>query len=162
MADHSVELNVAGQKCRVVSSADEEELAILARMVEDKLARILPPGRPVTTQAMILAAVALANDVRTERQRADSIAATAKASLSAMLGRVEEVLGPSSQAPQVKPTHARTGPSKPARKSSGGAIAGGKPGGRSPDGESHAPTEVSRVDGRRRSDGESSERSDGE
>lgn|SRR5690606_38580251 len=92
MSDQAVELSVAGQKCRVVSSADEEELAVLAAMVEEKLARILPPGRPVTTQAVILAAVALANDVRTERQRADAIAEKAKTSLRAMLGRVDTAL----------------------------------------------------------------------
>ena len=122
MADHAVELNVAGQKCRVVSSADEAELEILASMVEEKLARILPPGRPVTTQAVILAAVALANDVRNERQRADAIAKKATTTLHAMLGRVDAALNdPKLADPKLgdaKPTDAkrsdaRVGEAKP-------------------------------------------------
>jgi cell division protein ZapA (FtsZ GTPase activity inhibitor) len=123
MADHAVELNVAGQKCRVVSSAGEEELETLARMVEEKLARIVPPGRPITTQAVILAAVALANDVRTERQRADAIAAKAKASLEAMLGRVESALGeceaPSSGHPSSLRVPAKKSRHDPSKRSDG-------------------------------------------
>lgn len=102
MADQAVELSVAGQKCRVVSSAGEEELLVLAAMVEEKLARVLGPGRPLTTQAVILAAVALAHDVRTERQRADAATAQAKSTLERMLGRVDEALRETSPKPTKK------------------------------------------------------------
>ncbi len=92
MSNKAVELNVAGQSCRVVTTADEKELRELARMVEDKLEAVLGPGRPVTTQAMLLAAVALANDVREQQARADAIAERAKKTLRTLLHRVDHAL----------------------------------------------------------------------
>jgi cell division protein ZapA len=61
-------------------------------MVEDKLAAVLPPGRPVTTHAMLLAAVALAHEAQEQRARADAIASKARKALVGMLGRVDAVL----------------------------------------------------------------------
>lgn len=92
MADKAVELNVAGQSCRVVTTANEQELQELASMVEDKLKDVLGPGRPLTTQAMLLAAVALANDVREQQARADAIAERAKRALRSLLHRVDGAL----------------------------------------------------------------------
>jgi cell division protein ZapA len=92
MADNAVELNVAGQSCRVVTTANEQELEVLAAMVEEKLKDVLGPGRPLTTQAMLLAAVALANDVREEQARADAIADRAKEALRSLLSRVDGAL----------------------------------------------------------------------
>lgn len=95
MGNDAVELCVAGQRCRVVTTAEPEELAELAAMVEEKLATILTPGRPVTTQAMLLAAVALAHDAREERARAQAVATQAKSHLHAMLRRVDATLAES-------------------------------------------------------------------
>jgi cell division protein ZapA len=92
MANKAVELHVAGQSCRVVSSADEKELKILAAMVEEKLKSVLTPGRPLTTQAVLLAAVALANDVREQRARAETISARAQTALRTLLTRVDGAL----------------------------------------------------------------------
>lgn len=92
MAGRTVELQVGGESCRVVTTADEEELQRFAAMVEDKLADVLQPGRPVTTKAMILAAVALAHDVEEQRARAEAIAERAQDGLSTLLGRVDEAL----------------------------------------------------------------------
>ena len=47
MAGRTVELTVAGESCRVVTTADESELRRLAAMVEDRLAGVWQPGRPV-------------------------------------------------------------------------------------------------------------------
>jgi cell division protein ZapA len=92
MSGKAVELNVAGQSCRVVTTAGEQELQALASMVEEKLAGVLQSGRPVTTQAMLLAAVALAAEVQQHRARADAIADKAKTALTAMLERVDAAL----------------------------------------------------------------------
>jgi cell division protein ZapA len=92
MADEAVELNVAGQSCRVVTSANPQELQELAGMVEDKLKGMTGPGRPLTTQTMLLAAVALANDVREQQARADAIAERAKVALRSLLKRVDGAL----------------------------------------------------------------------
>jgi cell division protein ZapA len=95
MAGKGVELNVAGQRCRVVSTATEKELRVLASMVEDKLAALIVPGRPVTTQAMLLAAVALAHDAQEQRARAETIADKARRALSGLLERVDSALAES-------------------------------------------------------------------
>ena len=92
MSENAVELNVAGQSCRVVTTADPKELQELSAMVEEKLAGVLQPGRPVDARTMLLAAVALANDVREQRARADAIAAKAKAALSGLMTRVDRAL----------------------------------------------------------------------
>jgi len=118
MADEAVELCVAGQRCRVVTTADPEELKELAAMVEEKLEAILSPGRPVTTQAMLLAAVALANDVREERDRTTAVADKAKGHLQTMLARVDETLAESetrTAAPTVEKGRTRKGRSKKGR-----------------------------------------------
>ncbi len=88
----AVELTVAGQRCRVVTSASEQELKMLGSMVEEKLAAIVKVGRPVTTHAMLLAAIALANDVIEERTRANLVADKACANLEQLLQRVDQAL----------------------------------------------------------------------
>jgi cell division protein ZapA len=92
MANKAVELNVAGQRCRVVTTANDQELQDLVALVEDKLAAVTGPGRPVSTQALLLAAVALAHDVKEQHDRADAIAGKAKQSLQSLLVRVDTAL----------------------------------------------------------------------
>ena len=67
MSDEAVELSVAGTKVRVVSTAGQQELQALVAMVEEKLASIVKAGRPVTKEAMVLAAISLANDATEAR-----------------------------------------------------------------------------------------------
>lgn len=112
MADEAVELCVAGQRCRVVTTADPDELQELAAMVEEKLAAILSPGRPVTTQAMLLAAVALANDVREERERSAVVAEKAKGHLQTMLARVDRTIAESEARTTAKPSRSKKGRGK--------------------------------------------------
>ena len=112
MSDDAVELTVAGQTCKVVTTASPEELTALAAMVEAKLDKVLKPGRPVTTQAMLLAAVALANDVREQQARADAIAAEAKRTLTHLIGRVDAALAGTSDDALVTRTKGRKKKSK--------------------------------------------------
>ena len=117
MADNAVELNVAGQSCRVVTTADESELKQLASMVEDKLKDVLGPGRPVTTQAMLLAAVALANDVREEQARSKAIAKRAKTALSSLLERVDGALAAEDRKESTsKKKKSKSGRSRPTKR----------------------------------------------
>lgn len=107
MSDEAVELTVAGQTCKVVTTASPDELEALTAMVEEKLEQVLTPGRPVTTQAMLLAAVALANDVREQRARADAIAAQAKMTLTGLIKRVDSALAETSDDALVTRTKGR-------------------------------------------------------
>ena len=101
-----VQLRVGGQTYRVVTSASEDELRRLAAIVDEKLAAVVPPGRAVTPQAMLLAAMALAHEVEEERSRADeerarstAIAERARGAFSRMLERVDAALAPDAGEP---------------------------------------------------------------
>ncbi len=95
MSGRAVEIHVAGTSCRVVTTADEAELSRLTQMVEEKLGAVLPPGRAVTKQAIVLAAIALAHDVAEARARAESLATESHALLGRLLRRVDEALSAS-------------------------------------------------------------------
>jgi cell division protein ZapA len=87
-----VELRVGGTTYRVISSASAEELERLASIVDETLAGIAPPGRPMPPQAMLLAAIALAHEVEVQRQRADRIAARSREKVSEILARLDGTL----------------------------------------------------------------------
>lgn len=88
-----VPLRIGGQTYRVVTSASDEELKRLAAMVDQKLAAVVPPGRPITPQAMLLAAMALAHDLEEERERSAVFRDRAREALGRLLRRVEDALG---------------------------------------------------------------------
>lgn len=92
MVARPVQLRVGGQSYRVVSSASEEELERLAAAVDEKLTAIVPPGKPLTPQSMLLVAMALAHDVESERRRAEAIRGHSRAALSELLEEVEATL----------------------------------------------------------------------
>ncbi|MEZ4443491.1 MAG: cell division protein ZapA [Polyangiaceae bacterium] len=128
MSKEAVELTVAGQTCRVVTTASRDELEKLADMVESKLSAIIAPGRPVTTQAMLLAAIALANDVCEERARATKVTSDARATMESLLRRVEDALGDSATTPETSPPRVRAAtPSAAPTVSSTGEPAGEAP-----------------------------------
>jgi cell division protein ZapA len=105
-----VQLRVGGQTYRVVTSASDEELRRLAAVVDQKIATVVPPGRAITPQAMLLAAMALAHDLEEERARTEqertrvdeerarstAIAERARGAFSRMLERVDAALDPAS------------------------------------------------------------------
>jgi cell division protein ZapA len=92
MAGRTVELNIAGETVRVVTTADDGELERLAGIVEEKIAALSPPGRPPSAKILVLVAMALAHDLEQQRARADEIARKARDSLRTMLTRVDGAL----------------------------------------------------------------------
>jgi cell division protein ZapA len=93
MAGRTVHLRIGGQTYRVTTSASDDDLQRLAAVVDKKLATVVPPGRPVTPQAMLLAAMALAHDLEAERARGDAIKAQARGAFGRMIERVDAALG---------------------------------------------------------------------
>lgn len=93
MPGRTVQLRVGGQTYRVVTTASDEELQRLAAVVDQKLATVVPAGRAVTPQAMLLAAMALAHDLEEERERGVAIANRARGAFGRMLERVDAALG---------------------------------------------------------------------
>jgi cell division protein ZapA len=90
----TVELRIAGQSYRVVSSAPEEELKRLALVVGSKLAELVPKGRPVPPQAMLLAAMALAHEVEAARGERESLERRTRDLLRRTLVRIDDALEP--------------------------------------------------------------------
>ncbi len=92
MSSRAVELRVGGQSYRVVSSASAGELERFAAKVDEKLSALVPPGRPLNPNALLLAAIALAHDAEEQRTRAELISQRARAAVEQLLGRVDEAL----------------------------------------------------------------------
>lgn len=92
MGSAPVELRVGGQSYRVLSSASASELKRLAAVVDEKLSQIVPPGRAVTPQAMLLVAIALAHDVEQERERTTRMQERSRGALSELLREVEDTM----------------------------------------------------------------------
>lgn len=113
MASRTVPLRIAGQTYRVVTSASDDELQRLAAVVDAKLSLVVSPGRAVTPQHMLLAAMALANDLEEERARGAAVQERARGAFGRMLEKVDAALGPQAlpgtQPPQPSPLVLRSG-----------------------------------------------------
>src|ERR1700690_136939 len=94
MERRTIELYIAGQKYRVVSSAGEAELQRLAGIVSAKLREVAPSGGSQPPQAMLLAAMALAHEAEVERSRREFIEGRTRDVLRRMLVRIDEALEP--------------------------------------------------------------------
>ncbi len=92
MDRRTVQLQIAGQSYKVVSSAPEAELLRLAEAVNAKIAELVPPGRTVVPQAMLLAAMSLAHELEKERERRISLERRSRDMLRRVLVRIEDAL----------------------------------------------------------------------
>lgn len=102
MAEAAVQLKVAGQTYRVVTSAREEELDRLVMRVEDALAAVTPQGRQPSTQAVVLAAITLAHELEEERHKRLAAEARHKEVLTSLLGRIDRVLDETEESVEVQ------------------------------------------------------------
>ena len=103
MERRTIDLRIAGQSYRLVSSSPREELQHLAEMVEAKLAEIGPRGR-AQPQAILLAAMALAHEVEQERGRRDSLERRTRDLLRRVLVRIDDALEPVDETGEAAPS----------------------------------------------------------
>lgn len=103
MERRTVQLQIAGQSYKVVSSAPEQELHRLADTVSTRLAEISPRGRPVPPQAMLLVAMALAHDLEAERAQRQALERRTRDILRRVLMRIDDALEPSEE--DAEPAH---------------------------------------------------------
>gem|GEM_PF-1934497 len=96
-----VELRVGGQNYRVLASADEADLRRLADVVDARLRSLAAPGRQVSPQALVLAAIALAHDLEEERAARARVEERAKEMLQTLLTRVDAALAETPASPQI-------------------------------------------------------------
>jgi cell division protein ZapA len=87
-----VELRVGGQTYRVVATAEEADLHRLADVVDDRLRKLTAPGRTVSPQSLLLAAMSLAHDLEDERNRRIRSEERAREMLSGLLTRIDAAL----------------------------------------------------------------------
>ncbi len=87
-----IQLHIGGQSYKVVSSASEEELARLGAVVDAKIAELTPRGRAPAPQALLLAALALANDLEEERGQRDALERRTRDLLRRALLRIDDAL----------------------------------------------------------------------
>ncbi|CAN5118631.1 hypothetical protein BH09MYX1_BH09MYX1_54270 [soil metagenome] len=92
MERHPVQLKVGGQIHKVVSSANEEDLRRLAAVVEGRIHELTPKGKGVAPNAILLAAIALANDLEEERAKRVQLERKMRDLLRRVLLRVDDAL----------------------------------------------------------------------
>ncbi len=92
MERRAIQLRVAGQTYKVVSSADETELVRLASLVDERVGELVPKGRVAPGNAILLAAIALANDLEEERKRRTFFERRARDLLRRVLLRIDHAL----------------------------------------------------------------------
>lgn len=93
MDRRTVELRIGGQSYRVVTSSPQDELQRLADLVETKLAEVAPKGK-AQPQTMLLAALALAHEVESERGRRETLERRTRDLLRRVLVRIDDALEP--------------------------------------------------------------------
>lgn len=87
-----VELRVGGQTYRVLASAEESELRRLADIVDARLRSMTAPGRQVSPQTLVLAAISLVHDLEEERRARKQVEARSREMLSTVLARIDAAL----------------------------------------------------------------------
>ena len=87
-----VELRVGGQTYRVVATAEEADLHRLADVVDARLRQLTAPGRSVSPQSLLLAALSLAHDLEDERKRRLQSEQRAREMLSSVVSRIDAAL----------------------------------------------------------------------
>src|SRR6185503_11324623 len=91
MERRTVQLRLAGQTYRVVTTAGDGELKRFVSMIEEKLSA-MPRGKALHPQALLLATLALAHDLEEERARSERIETRAKETLARLVERIDAVL----------------------------------------------------------------------
>ena len=87
-----VQLRIAGQSYKVVSSADEEDLQRFADAVSAKVAELTPRGKTASPQSMLLAAIAFAHELEEERERRTAVERRTRDMLRRVLVRIDDAL----------------------------------------------------------------------
>jgi cell division protein ZapA len=92
MDRRTIDLRIAGQNYRLMSSASEEDLRRLAGLVNAKVAEVAPRGKPQPAQAVLLAAMALAHELEAERGQRKQLEHRTRELLRGVLGRIDDAL----------------------------------------------------------------------
>lgn len=92
MERRTVQLRVAGQTHRVVTTANDADLKRFVAIIEGKLSEVNPRGRALPPQALLLAALALVHDLEEERARSHRLETRAREALGRLVERIDAAL----------------------------------------------------------------------
>lgn len=92
MERRTVQLRVAGQTYRVVTTVPDADLKRFVSTLEEKLSEVSPRARVMNPQTLLLAALALAHEVDEQRGRADRVEACAREALCRLLDQIDAAL----------------------------------------------------------------------
>jgi cell division protein ZapA len=92
MDRRTVQLHIAGQSYKVMSTSPEADLRRLASKVDEKVSEVTPRGRPSTANSVLLAAMALAHELEEERARRVAVERKTRDLLRRALVRIDDVL----------------------------------------------------------------------
>lgn len=90
----TVTLEIAGAKYRMTSDADEEHLARLAEMINERIDALGPKAQRTATPAQLLAVVALglADDLLNAERRRHEIEDATRSAVQQAIARIDERL----------------------------------------------------------------------
>jgi cell division protein ZapA len=92
MERRTVQLRVAGQTHRVVTTAADADLKRFVAIIENKLSEVNPRGRAMPPQALLLAALALVHELEEERARSTRLETRAREALGHLVQRIDAAL----------------------------------------------------------------------
>jgi cell division protein ZapA len=92
MERRTVQLRVAGQTHKVMTTASDADLKKFVGIIEAKLAEVNPRGRALPPQAMLLAALAFVHDLEEERARSQHLQERARETLGRLVERIDAAL----------------------------------------------------------------------
>lgn len=92
MPSGPVEITVGGQSYRVLSDTDPANLRHLAALVDDQITECNPKGRLSPTQALLYAALMLAEQLEEERSNNQHFTSHARSALQNVLLRVDATI----------------------------------------------------------------------
>ncbi len=89
---HTVTLEIAGTKFRLIADADEKHLADLASMVNDRVAKLGGGGRASAAQVLALVALGLADDLKSSERKLREVDTLARTTIAQLISRIDQRL----------------------------------------------------------------------
>jgi cell division protein ZapA (FtsZ GTPase activity inhibitor) len=89
---HTVTLEIAGTKFRLIADADEQHLAELASIVNERVAKLGGAGRASATQVLALVALGLADDLKSAEKKLREVDQLARSTITSLISRIDQRL----------------------------------------------------------------------
>ena len=108
---HTLTLEIAGTKFKLVADADAQHLSQLADMVNERVAKLEQAGKSApAAQLLALVALGLADDLATTRKRWSEAQQLTRHTIQGVIARIDERLG---QLNESEPESTSSTPSEP-------------------------------------------------